>query len=152
MRQTKRGRLVLVGSLAGPAPIPFQAHYSASKAAVEALALALFYEVRPFGIHVTLLEPGDINTPFNDAMGWETSPEGSAYADPLESCEQVIREAPPKAPPPEVVAEVISGAHSAKRPRVRYPAGPDSRMAPLGRRLLPDRLTLALIRRLLRLD
>ncbi len=146
MRDARAGRVVLIGSLAGRAPIPFQAHYSASKAAVETLALALHNEVRDFDIQVTLIEPGDINTPFNDAMDWDTSPEGSPYGQQLQSAERVIREALPKAPPPEIVARVISQALSAKRPRVRYTVGPDSRMVPLGRRLLPDRLTLKLIR------
>lgn len=152
MREARAGRVILVGSLAGRAPIPFQAHYSATKAAVEALALALHNEVRRFGIRVTLIEPGDINTPFNEAMNWSTSPEDSAYGEQLENSEQVIREALPKAPPPEVVAQVIFNALSLKRPRVRYTVGPDSIMVPLGRRLLPDRLTLKLIRQHFGLD
>ena len=38
MRERGSGRVILVGSLAGRAPIPFQAHYSASKAAIDALS------------------------------------------------------------------------------------------------------------------
>lgn len=152
MREARAGRVVLVGSLAGRAPIPFQAHYSATKAAVEALALALYSEVRSFGIHVTLIEPGDINTPFNDAMNWETSPASSAYGEQLRNCEAVIREALPKAPPPDVVAAAIAKVLSSRRPRVRYAVGPDSRLVPLGRRLLPDVLSLSLIRQHFKLD
>lgn len=152
MREAHAGRIVLVGSLAGRAPIPFQAHYSASKAAVESLALALYNEVHSFGIHVTLIEPGDINTPFNEAMSWETSPEDSAYGSQLADCEQVIRKALPKAPPPDIVAVAIARALSAKRPRVRYAVGPDSTLVPLARRLLFDRMTLSLIRQHFRLD
>jgi NAD(P)-dependent dehydrogenase (short-subunit alcohol dehydrogenase family) len=65
MRERRKGRIVVVGSLAGRAPIPFQAHYSASKAALDALTLALRLEVAPFGIGVSLVEPGDIRTGFN---------------------------------------------------------------------------------------
>lgn len=68
MREAGGGKVALIGWLAGRAAIPFQAHYSA--AAVDALAMALYNEVRPFGIHVSLIEPGDINTPFNDAVTW----------------------------------------------------------------------------------
>ena len=50
MRERDAGRILLVGSLAGRAPIPFQAHYSASKAAIEALAFALANEVEPFDV------------------------------------------------------------------------------------------------------
>lgn len=152
MREARAGRVVLVGSLAGRAPIPFQAHYSASKAAVEALALALHNEVHSFGIRVTLIEPGDIDTAFNDAMSWDTSPSDSPYEESIRSCERVIREALPKAPGPEIVAQAIAKALSVKQPRVRYTVGPDSRLVPLGRRLLPDRLSLGLIRQHFRLD
>jgi NAD(P)-dependent dehydrogenase (short-subunit alcohol dehydrogenase family) len=146
MRAARSGRVVLVGSLAGRAPIPFQAHYSASKAAVDALSGALANELAPFGIHVTLVEPGDIATPFNDAMRWDTSPVESAYTAPIARCEQVIRESLPKAPPPEDVARTIERALSARRPRARYTVGDSAWLVPIGRRLLPDRLSLALIR------
>ncbi len=144
-------RVVLVGSLAGRAPIPFQAHYSASKAAVDALSLSLRNELRPFGVQVSLVEPGDIDTPFNDAMNWKTSPPGSAYADALQRCEQVIRESLPRAPKPEVVVRAIERALGDRRARVRYPVGADSRVVPLARRLLPDRLSLHFIRQHFRL-
>jgi len=138
-------RVLLVGSLAGRAPIPFQAHYSASKAAVDALALALRSELRPHGVRVSLIEPGDIDTPFNDAMEWGDA-SGSPYQASLEACEQVIRESLPKAPKPDVVARAIEKALDARNPRVRYAVGADSVLVPIGRRLLPDWLNLRLIR------
>jgi NAD(P)-dependent dehydrogenase (short-subunit alcohol dehydrogenase family) len=143
-------RVVLVGSLAGRAPIPFQAHYSASKAAVDALALALRNELQSSGVSVSLVEPGDINTPFNEAMEWRHS-DGSPYAEELRSCEQVIRESLPKAPGPETVARRIEQALSTRRPRVRYTAGADSLLVPFARRLLPDWISLGFIRRHFRL-
>jgi NAD(P)-dependent dehydrogenase (short-subunit alcohol dehydrogenase family) len=139
-------RVVLVGSLAGRAPIPFQAHYSASKAAVEALSLALRNEVRSFGVKVSLVEPGDIDTPFNEAMDWGPDRAGSPYTVQLAQCERVIRESLPKAPKPDVVVQAITRALTARRPRVRYAVGADSLLVPLGRRLLPDWLSLRLIR------
>jgi NAD(P)-dependent dehydrogenase (short-subunit alcohol dehydrogenase family) len=146
MRVAKRGRIAIVGSLAGRAPIPFQAHYSATKGAVDALALALHNEVRALGIHVALIEPGDINTGFNDATDWGAAAAASCYGPPIASTERVIRESLPKAPGPELVARAIAHALESKRPRVRYPVGPDSKLVPLGKRLLPDRALLALIR------
>jgi len=158
MRERGAGRIVLVGSLAGRAAIPFQSHYSASKAAVDSTVMALRNEVGRLGIHVSLVEPGDINTPFNAAMSWEprreTSPNtaasgeapGSHYGDAIRSCEEVIRESLPKAPGPEIVAKTVARALGARRPRVRYSVGPDSTLVPLGRRLLPDWASLALIR------
>jgi NAD(P)-dependent dehydrogenase (short-subunit alcohol dehydrogenase family) len=143
-----RGRVVVVGSLAGRAPIPFQAHYSASKAALDALTLALRVEMAPFGVGVTLVEPGDIRTPFNDNMDWGRGPDTrSPYAERRARCELVVRASLPKAPGPSIVAATIHRALTARRPRVRYTVGPDSVLVPLGRRFLPDWLSLGLIRR-----
>ena len=140
-----KGRAIVVGSLAGRAPIPFQAHYSATKAALDALTLALRIEVAPFGVGVSLVEPGDIKTAFNENTDWGDH-EGSPYSEALRRCERVIREALPKAPGPEQVAAVILRALTARRPRVRYTVGPDSILGPFGRRLLPDWLSVSLIR------
>lgn len=145
MRAAHAGRVAIVGSLAGRAPIPFQAHYSASKAALEALAFALHNELRAHGIRVALVEPGDIETEFNAAMDWSAARD-SAYGAPIRNAERVIRESLPRAPGPELVARAIHLALSARRPRVRYAVGAEAWLVPLARRLLPDRLSLRLIR------
>ena len=147
MRKARRGRILLVGSLAGRAPLPFQSHYSSSKAAIDSLSGALFMELSPFGIHVSLIEPGDIATPFNDAVHWNASPDPSAYKDAVETCEATNRKYLLAAPPPSVAARCIARALKARRPRARYTVGADSWMVPLGRRFLPDRISLNLIRR-----
>lgn len=67
MRATHGGHILFVSSLAAVFPLPFQGCYSASKAAVNAVALALRNEVRPFGIKVSCLLPGDVRTGFADA-------------------------------------------------------------------------------------
>jgi NAD(P)-dependent dehydrogenase (short-subunit alcohol dehydrogenase family) len=144
MRERRAGRIVVVGSLAGRAPIPFQVHYSATKAAVDSLALGLRLEVAPLGIAVSLVEPGDIRTAFNDNTDWGES-DSSAYGGRLRRCADVIRASLERAPGPEVVARVVLRALTARRPRVRYAVGPDSLMVPLGRRLLPDAASLRLI-------
>lgn len=67
MRKTGGGRIVNISSVAAVAHIPFQTYYSASKAAVESYTCALANEVRPFGITVSAVQPGDICTGFTDA-------------------------------------------------------------------------------------
>lgn len=67
MRAQGGGRVVNVSSVAAPAAIPFQAFYSASKAAINAYSAALGGEVRPFGITVAAVQPGDIATGFTAA-------------------------------------------------------------------------------------
>ena len=59
MRRQKEGRIVLYSSINGLLGIPFQNAYTASKHAIEGYAEGLQMEVRPFGIQVTLVEPGD---------------------------------------------------------------------------------------------
>ncbi len=67
MRKRADGRIVNISSVAAVAHIPFQTYYSASKAAIESYTCALANEVKPYGITVTAIEPGDICTPFTEA-------------------------------------------------------------------------------------
>lgn len=67
MRKNGGGRIVNISSLAAIAPIPFQTYYSASKAAINAYSAALANEVKPFGISVTAILPGDIATEFTQS-------------------------------------------------------------------------------------
>lgn len=67
MREQKSGRIVNISSVAAVAHIPFQTYYSASKAAMESYTCCLDNEVKPFGIRVTAVAPGDICTEFTGA-------------------------------------------------------------------------------------
>lgn len=67
MRQQGGGRILNMSSVAAPIAIPFQTYYSASKAAVRTYSLALSEEVKPFGIEVCAIMPGDIHTGFTAA-------------------------------------------------------------------------------------
>ena len=67
MRRNGGGRIVNISSVAAVAHIPFQTYYSASKAAIESYTCCLANEVKPFGISVTCVQPGDIATGFTDA-------------------------------------------------------------------------------------
>lgn len=67
MRQQGFGRIVNISSVAAVAHIPFQTFYSASKAAIDSYTAALANEIKPFGISVTAIQPGDITTGFTDA-------------------------------------------------------------------------------------
>ena len=83
MRRQRSGRLVMTSSVAGVTPIPFQTWYSASKAAIISYAMALQNEVRPYGIRVAVVMPGDIKTGFTSAR--KKSAEGNEeYAGRIE--------------------------------------------------------------------
>ena len=67
MRARGLGRIVNTSSVAAVTPIPFQAYYSVSKAAVNSFTMALANEVRPYGVTVCAVMPGDTCTGFTDA-------------------------------------------------------------------------------------
>lgn len=67
LRKQGGGRIVNISSVAAPIPIPFQTYYSAAKAAIDSYTMALANEVRPFGITVCAVRPGDIRTGFTAA-------------------------------------------------------------------------------------
>ncbi len=73
MRERRSGRIVCVSSIAGILPIPFQLWYSVSKAAIAAYTLALQNEIRPYGVTVCSVLPGDIATGFTDARDKSSS-------------------------------------------------------------------------------
>jgi NAD(P)-dependent dehydrogenase (short-subunit alcohol dehydrogenase family) len=64
MRAQGSGRIVNMSSLGGVVSVPYQGFYCASKFAVEAYSEALRMEVMPFGVHVSMIEPGDYSTGF----------------------------------------------------------------------------------------
>ncbi|MFR1518694.1 MAG: SDR family NAD(P)-dependent oxidoreductase [Clostridia bacterium] len=67
MRKQQSGRILNISSVAAMVPIPFQAYYSAAKAAINNYSMALSNEVRPFGIRICAIQPGDIKTGFTAA-------------------------------------------------------------------------------------
>ena len=67
MHRQGYGRIINMSSVAAPIAIPFQAYYSASKAAVRTYSLALQSEVKPYGIEICCIMPGDITTGFTAA-------------------------------------------------------------------------------------
>lgn len=73
MREQGWGRIVNLSSVAAETPIPFQSWYSASKAAINSLTMSLANELKPFGIGVCAVMPGDIRTGFTAARAKETA-------------------------------------------------------------------------------
>ena len=93
MRESRRGTIIYVSSVMAAYGLPFQAFYSASKSAVNGFAQALTNEVRPFGIKVAVLMPGDVKTGFTEArskelQGAETYPHMQKAVATMEHDEQ----------------------------------------------------------------
>jgi short-subunit dehydrogenase len=80
LRSQGYGHIINIGSLGGVVSIPFQAFYSATKSALASMSDGLSMELKPFGITVTRIEPGDYKTGFTSARVMsEQSGAGSEY-------------------------------------------------------------------------
>ena len=152
-----RGRIVFTGSIGGRVPPPFLAPYAASKAGIAAAAASLRQELRPWGIAVSTVEPGSIDTPIW-RKGAEAGEQLAArlpaeahdlYARPLGAMGEVSAKMSASAIPPERVAEVVERALTSRRPRSRYLVGRDARARFILSRTLPDRAFDALVARMM---
>ena len=136
------GRIVLVSSIGGIIALPFQAFYSASKFALEGLAEALAYEVAPFGVHVTLVQPGNVATNFTSSRRMTASSNGdTVYASGVTKAVELMARDEQQGAAPEAVAAVVERVLEAKRPPRRVSVGKaDERIGLLAKRLLPFRV------------
>lgn len=142
MRAQRSGRIVNVGSLAGIIASPFRGIYSATKAAVEAITDATYYELHPFGIHVCVIEPGFFETAIGDnRLQMRRDADASPYADLFRRYESSSTKAPGGAvrADPQAVADIIVAAATADQPKRRYPVGNDAELiAPLHKKMSDD--------------
>jgi NAD(P)-dependent dehydrogenase (short-subunit alcohol dehydrogenase family) len=143
MRRRHAGTIINVSSLGGRIGLPFQGLYSATKFALEGMSEALRMEVKPFGIRVVLIEPGDFCTGFTDnrrivgALDGEASP----YKERSARVIRVAAEDERNGSSPEIVARLIERILDCRNPRVRYPTGALSqRVAAVVKGILPSRL------------
>jgi NAD(P)-dependent dehydrogenase (short-subunit alcohol dehydrogenase family) len=139
-----RGRVVLMGSVGGRSALPFLGAYAMSKFALEAMADSLRLELAPFGLHVSIVEPGTIATPM-----W-TKPQRSLADFPPEAAERygarierfrrlAAKRSGERGVPPVEVAKAVEHALTASPPRTRYIVGRDAKLR-AGVQKLPDRL------------
>lgn len=139
-RAQGHGRIVLVSSQAAFAGQPGNAMYCASKWALEGWAESLAYEVDPFGIDVTLIEPGPYRTEIWNSSKW-IMPTDSAYLGWLKRLRQgVDRHKAQTSRHPQEVAVVIAKALEARRPRFRYRVGPFAKLDYFLRGKMPTKL------------
>jgi NAD(P)-dependent dehydrogenase (short-subunit alcohol dehydrogenase family) len=142
MRAQGRGRIVLIGSIGGVIGIPFQAFYSASKFALEGFGEALAYEVAPFGVAVTLVEPGNIRTDFTDSRRMAGAAEGDhVYSTALAKAVGLMeRDERGGAPAVDVAAAIQRVLGSARPPRRVSVGKAGERAGLLAKRVLPYRV------------
>jgi NAD(P)-dependent dehydrogenase (short-subunit alcohol dehydrogenase family) len=150
-----RGRVVNISSMGGKVSTPFMAPYSASKFAVEAITDALRMELAPFGVWAACVEPGAVKTEIwkkADELMVERKTELPAevqqrYAELMTAMAKFTATAAKNGVDAIKVARAIEHALLARRPRTRYPVGPDARMGMFLHWLLPDRMFEWLLRK-----
>jgi NAD(P)-dependent dehydrogenase (short-subunit alcohol dehydrogenase family) len=125
MRRQRSGLILNVTSIAGELSLPFQGLYSATKFAVEGLSEALRAEVRPFGIHVVLVQPGDFRTGFTDARRTVETPD-SAYAARSRHAIEIAARDERAGADPRQLALLIERIVATRDPRLRYVVGPSA--------------------------
>jgi NAD(P)-dependent dehydrogenase (short-subunit alcohol dehydrogenase family) len=148
MRRQGRGRIVNVSSMGANFTFPGGGFYHATKYAVEAISDALRFEVRGFGVHVVIVQPGIIRTGFAEAATTamdDASPAGEGpYADFEAAVAKSTRDVYEKGPAarlgggPEAVAKVIEKALTTDKPKTRYRVTPSAHVLVTQRRLMPD--------------
>ena len=138
-----RGRIVIVGSIAGKSALPFLGAYAMSKHALEAMTDSLRLELAPDGIHVALVEPGTIATPIwsKPQEAVDALPEAAVahYGGRMDAFRAAAAARAAKAAPVDGVASAIEHALTAEKPRTRYLVGRDAKIRSTIEKL-PDRL------------
>lgn len=145
LRESK-GRIVNMSSISGKIAIPFMGPYAGSKYAFEAISDSLRREMRPYGVKVSIVEPGAIATPI-----WEKSKNESLktdkfsaaimeiYGPTLTKFLKELEKTERNASPVSVVTAAVEHALTARSPRTRYPVGKGISFAAALSRALPDR-------------
>ena len=140
MRLRGCGKIINIGSVAGMIHIPFQAFYSASKAAVEALSNCLRGELGPFNIKVSTIMPGDTRTNFTDARKKEFEKDDPDYGGRICRSIGIMEKDERGGMSPQKVAQVIYKAACCANPKPLYTVGLKYKLVLLLDRFLPKRL------------
>lgn len=151
MRAQRSGTIVNVSSMGGKIHTPLGGWYHGTKFALEALSDCLRMEVRPFGIDVVVVEPGAIRTEWGEiaADNLRKVSGAGAYADQAAAMATTLGAEGDtrRSSPPSVIADAVAKAVTARRPRTRYVVGFGARPLILMRRVLPDRVFDAVVKR-----
>ncbi|MFJ5458914.1 oxidoreductase [Pectobacterium sp. CHL-2024] len=143
MRAQRSGTIVNISSMGGKMYTPLGGWYHGTKFALEAISDCLRLEVKPFGIDVVIVEPGGIKTEWGSIAAnklRDVSGTGPYAPQAGAMSESMIGEANSKRlSPPEVIADTIARAVSARRPKTRYAVGFSAKPMIFLRGLLSDR-------------
>ena len=123
MREHQKGLIINISSIAGLMGLPFRGLYATGKFAVEGLTESLSMEVKPFGVTVCLVEPGDFNTAINQNRKIIKPTEYSVYHTLVTQLVETVQTQVANAPDPKPVAELILRIIQTPSPKLRYRVG-----------------------------
>jgi short-subunit dehydrogenase len=124
MRKQKNGYIINISSIGGIIGLPYQGIYSASKFAIEGMTEALRMEVRPFGIKIVLIEPGDLKTSFTSRREKIIdSSEKSVYKKNANLTLNIVEKDEQGGGSPIKVAYLIEKIINKSNPKTRYKVG-----------------------------
>ncbi len=144
LRQS-RGQIINISSVAAPLSIPFQAFYSASKSAINALTLALANELTAASVRVSALMPGDVRTGFTTSRRKNQSG-GEIYGSAATQAVKAMEKDEQNGMSPQYIAQIIYRISKKKRPKPLYVAGTKYKFFVFLGKILPTALTNRLIR------
>jgi len=140
MRKARQGRIVVVSSLAGSCPIPFDSAYSAAKASLDITVRTLAQELKPFNIKLTAIAPGGVATNFTFKRKRYPLEVVGEYADAMDKATTSLALIEQKGLDPHDVGEAIVELLKAKRPKCNCGVGISSKAVGLMQKILPTSL------------
>jgi NAD(P)-dependent dehydrogenase (short-subunit alcohol dehydrogenase family) len=149
------GRVVFVSSVSGRISVPWSGPYSGSKYALEGLADALRMELRPWGIGVSLVEPGATETDmwstmveqFDKMVSSLGSDQKALYDDHATGMRKTLQFVRKQTVPADHVVKAIERALTARRPKARYPIGIPSKIQLAASAITPTPINDAIVSR-----
>ncbi len=142
-----KGRIISISSVAALAAIPFQAYYSACKAAVNSYTLALANELKPFGVSVCAIMPGDTSTGFTKARNKNIKGDGE-YGGRISKSVEKMENDERKGVDADVVGRLICAVAKKKKIKPIYTVGWDYKLIICLLKILPYSLSNYLIAKL----
>ena len=141
MRLQKSGLIINITSIAGYMGLPYRGIYSASKGALEILTEAIRMEVKPFGIEITNVAPGEFATNIAANRYHVPVEQGSPYAAVYGKTIELINSHVDSGDDPTKMASAIYAIINSEKPNVHYKIGPFmSRFSVMLKRILPDKV------------
>ena len=146
MRERRRGRIIMVGSMLASFPLAYRSSYVASKAAIKGFAHSLRGEVAQFGIGVATIEPGSINTGISERRT-EYVDSSSPYIKGYRTMLEHLNANESSGISAERVAQEVLSAVEARKPKALYAVGSNAPFVFALRRLAPTELVHAMVAR-----